>query len=141
MLVRRVDDGVLELYVVRQDDRRDGASAERGAKRAVDDVRELLWLDDGFEVAARDILQQRAEVRLLLVLPPNPWRTLAGRRARRQAVVELRIVEPVEHVNGAGPAVHTQTPTSGELRVAVAMRPAPPRERAGTNSNRTRRRD
>ena len=95
-------DRVQLLHVVRKDDARDGALRPRDPHRAVDQVAHLLGGRRHVHVLVRDVLEERQQIYLLLILAADrgAWRLADDRDDR--LVIHLRVVEAVEQMNRAG---------------------------------------
>ena len=106
------------LDVVGDDDRGDGPFRKRDSARPIDEVADLRGLHGHLHELVRDVLEQRLQVDLLLIVAAEAGaRLLADDRDDRR-VVELRVVEPVEKVDGAGAGRrHAHADLPGDLRV------------------------
>ena len=98
---RRVLVGHL-LYVLGEDDAGHGPLRARDAEGAVDEVAYLRRLRRKVHVLAGDVLEQRDQVDLLLVVPAHRDAVLLAHDRDDRLVVHLRVVEAVEKVDRAG---------------------------------------
>ena len=93
-------------------------SASAIRQRAVDEVADLGRLHRHLHVLVRDVLEQRSEVDLLLVVAAEPGPGLLADDRDDRLVVELGVVEAVEQVDRAGPGGrHADADLAGELGV------------------------
>ena len=83
----------LVLEVVREDDRRHAALAERDADRAVDEVPDLRRLGRLLHEGAGDVLEHADEVDFLLVVAADGVARLLPRDREHRHVVETGVVE------------------------------------------------
>ena len=88
MLVRRLLNGVGFLNVVRHDDRRHGALGEGDPDRAVYEVADLGRLHRDLHELMRDVLEQRGEIDLLLVVAAQAGARLLADDRKHWVVVE-----------------------------------------------------
>ena len=94
---------LLLLQVVRDDHAGDRAGRAGDLDRAVDQVRDLRGHRRHLDEVARDVLEQRDEVDLLLVAGAERHARLLAHDRDDRLVVELGVVEPVEEVDRARP--------------------------------------
>ncbi len=114
---RRVFVGRL-LNVLGEDQRGDGARGAGDLHRAVDQVAGLRRRHAGLDELRGDVLEQRVEVDLLLVVGAQRRRFLLADERDHGLVVELRVVEAVEQVDRAGPGGrHADADLAGQLGV------------------------
>jgi hypothetical protein len=114
---RRVLVGLL-LDVVGHDDRGHRSAGERDAQRAVDQVARLRRHHQRLHELAGDVLVERVEVDLLLVVGAERAAGLLADDRHHRLVVELGVVEAVEEVDGAGARRgQADADLAGELRV------------------------
>ena len=121
MLARRVLLRRLFAEIVGNDQAGDAAACSGDAMGAVDQVPDLRDVRRHLHVVRRDVLEQRDEVDLLLVVAAEAHPRLLPHDRQHRLVVELRVVEPVQEVDGARPG-------SGETDADLAR---PLRFRAG----------
>lgn len=111
--------GVGEILDVGRDDHGGyRAAGHGGAQRPVEDVRQLLRDGDHLAVVGGDVLVEAQQIDLLLVTAAQG--TAVGLPDDRDDgnVVELRVVEAVEEMDGAGSrSSHADTDLAGELGV------------------------
>ena len=120
MLVRRGFDRRLLLQVVRDDQTRDGSLRLRDPQRPVDEVAHLRGIGRHVHVLVSDVLEERDEVDLLLVVAAQGGLRLLADDRDQGLVVELRVVEPVEEVDRArAGGSETDADLAGELRVCA----------------------
>ena len=93
-------DGLFLLHVVREDQRRDAASVERGADRMVHQVARLRRVHAGLHVLGH-VLEEHLEIDLLLVLGAERRALLLADDGEDGRVVELRVVKAVQEVDRA----------------------------------------
>ena len=119
MLARGGFDRLGLLHVVGEDQRRDRALGERDPYRSVDQMARLRRVDARLDVGG-DVLEERVEVDLLLVARSERHAALLPDDRHDRRAVELRVVEPVQEVDGpraGGGQAHTDL--IRELRVAA----------------------
>src|SRR5204862_484213 len=120
VLVRRRVDGLLRGEVVRDDDARDRALVEGDAHGAVDEVANLRRVGGHVHVLVGDVLEERRQVDLLLVVAAQRRHGLLADDRDDGLVVELGVVEAVQEVDGAwAGGGDTDADLTGELRVAA----------------------
>ena len=102
VLVRRCLDRVLGGKVVRHDDAGDRALVERDAHRAVDEVPNLRRVRRHVHELVRDVLEERRQVHLLLVVAAERGHRLLTDDRDDRLMIELRVVEPVQEVDRPG---------------------------------------
>jgi hypothetical protein len=117
VLARRL--GVLGLLdVVGEDHTRHRAARARHAHRAVDQMPGLGGLHADLDELAGDVLEQRRQVDLLLVVGAERRALLLADDRHDRLVVELGVIEPVEQMDGAGAGGRqADADLAGELRV------------------------
>ncbi len=116
--VRRLLDRVHRLDVVRHDDAGHRALGERDPQRAIDHVSQLLGRRDHLAVLARDVLEEREEIDLLLVAAAERGQRLLADDRDDGLVVELRVVEAVQEMDRArAGGRQADADLAGELRV------------------------
>jgi hypothetical protein len=93
---------LLLLKVVRQDDAGDRPLGEGDAKSTVDEVPHLPRRHGRLDVGARDILEEAVEVDLLLIRAAHGQTRRLSNDGHDRLMIEFRVVESVEEVNGAG---------------------------------------
>ena len=114
---RRVFVGGL-LHVLGEDQRGDRARGAGDLHSAVDQMARLRRRHAGLDELRGDVLEQRVEVDLLLVVRPQRGRLLLADQRDDRLVVELRVVEAVEQVNRPGPrGRHADADLAGQLGV------------------------
>ena len=110
--------GLLFLQVGRDDHAGDRARRARDLDGAVDQVRDLPRRHRDLDELARDVLEQRAEVDLLLVAGAERQALLLADDRDDRLMVELGVVEPVEEVDRARPGGReADADVAAELRV------------------------
>jgi hypothetical protein len=110
----------LLLQVGRDDHAGDRARRPRDLDRAVDQVRDLAGRHRDLDVVARDVLEERAEVDLLLVARAQREALLLTDDRDHRLMVELGVVEPVEEVDRARPGGREADPDlAAELGVGA----------------------
>ncbi len=106
------------LEVGRNDEAGDGALGQRDAHRAIDEMRHLLHRHRDLHELGRDVLEQRQQVDLLLVMAPERHPLLLADDGQHRRMVELGVIEPVEQVDRARPrGRHAHPYLTGELGV------------------------
>ena len=90
------------LQVVGQDDHGRGPPRQRDPDRAVDQVPHLGRRGCLHDIGARDVLEHREKVELLLVVPAEGIAGLLAHDRQHRLVIEQRIVEPGDKVRGTG---------------------------------------
>jgi hypothetical protein len=134
----------LLLHVVRQDDDGGGAGRESRAEGPVEHQRQLLGRGRDLRELRRDVLDQRQQVDLLLVLAAQHALLLLAHQRDHRDAVELRVVEAGEQVHRAGTlGGEADADAAGVLRVRDGherrrllvpclheLRPAGPAQRA-----------
>jgi len=90
----------------------------RRAERTVDHVVHLLRCGNRLEILGSDVLEQRVKISFLLRACPDTGERLLTDDRDERLVVELRILEPVEHMNRPRSARHqADADLPGELGV------------------------
>ena len=120
VLARRRIDPIELLDVVGDDHAGHDALGERDPHRSIDQVSRRRGVRARVHVVMRDVLEQRLEIDLLLVVGPHGGaRRLADDRDHR-LMIHLRIVEAVEQVDRARPGGRqADADLPGELRVTA----------------------
>ena len=90
------------LHVVGDDHAGHRARGLGHAHGAVDEVRRLLGHHAGLDELGGDVLEQRVEVDLLLVVAAQRHALLLADDRDHRLLVELGVVQPVEQVDRAG---------------------------------------
>ncbi len=107
-----------DLHVVGQHDHARGAGGQRRAEGPVDHQGGLLGGQHHLQELRGDVLEQAGEVDLLLVLRTQGGRRLLADDRHDGLVVELGVVQAVEHVHGARALGGDDDPdAAGVLRV------------------------
>jgi hypothetical protein len=102
---------------------------------AVDQVPRLSWLHADRDQLRGRVLEEDAQVDLQVVVRAEREGLLLADDRHHRLVVLLGVVEAVEHVDGAGPDVAMQTPTSPvNLAWALAQKAVSSLWRVRTNS-------
>ncbi len=101
MLVRRLLDRLQRRDVVRHDDARDRSLVERDPHRAVDQMADLRRLHRHVHVLVCDVLEERLQVDLLLVVAAERRARLLADDRDDRLMVELRVVEAVQKMDRA----------------------------------------
>lgn len=103
MRTRRFDDRVELLEIVGKNDAGHCPRDPRNPNRPVHEMQDLLGDSRHVHVLARDILEEGQQIHFLLVVAPECAPRLLADDRHDWLMVELRIIEPIEQVNGAGP--------------------------------------
>ena len=113
-------DGLEGLHVSGEDEAGHGAFGLRNSQRPVDEVPYLVGGRDHVDVLVRDVLEQRQQVDLLLIVAAERRASLLADDGDHRLVVELGVVEAVEQVDRARPRRgEADADLPGELRVAA----------------------
>jgi hypothetical protein len=99
---RRLHRGLL-LHVVGQDHAGDGALVARDAHGAIDEVPHLARRHRGLHELVGDVLEQRLQVHLLLVVAAHGGARLLADDGHHRLVVGLGVVQAIEQVDRARP--------------------------------------
>ncbi len=96
VLIRRLGDRLLLLQVVGDDQASHRALGQRDAHRPVHEVAHLTRLGRHVDVLLGDVLEERVEVDLLLIVAAEGELGLLSDDGHHGLVVELRVVEAVQ---------------------------------------------
>jgi hypothetical protein len=106
------------LNVVRKDDAGDRALDLRNPHGAINEVADLLGRRRHVDVLVRDIIEERNEVDLLLVMTAQGRAGLLSDDGDNRLMVQFGVEQSVEQVDRAGPGGRKpDTDFAGELRV------------------------
>ncbi len=94
--VRRRGDGVRLLHVIGNDDRRHGPLGERDPAGPIDEMANLGRLHRHLDEFTGDVLEQRVEVDLLLIVTAESRSSLLPDDRHDGLMVELGVVQPVQ---------------------------------------------
>src|SRR3954468_7027461 len=115
---RRLGDGIEFLEIVGKYDAGHGPFDARDTDGAVDEVAHLFRSGRHVHVLVRDVLEERNEVDLLLVVAAERRPCLLPDERDHRLGIELRVVEAVEQMDGAGPGSRqAHADLAGKLRV------------------------
>src|SRR5581483_3570241 len=122
MLARRLFHRLEVLYVVRKDDAGNGALVARDTHRAIDQLTNLLRRGYHVHILVRHVLEQGDQVDFLLIVTAECGALLLSDDGYDWLVVELRVVEAIEQMDGAGAGGgQANADLAGELGVRTRL--------------------
>lgn len=103
---------------MRNDETRDGPLDARDSHSAIDQVTHLFGRRGHVHIFVGDVLEQGDEVHFLLVMPAERHPRLLAHEGDDRLMIELRVVQPVQEVDGAGARRReADADLAGELRM------------------------